>query len=109
MGAKRGFILGMGIGYVLGAKAGRQRYEDIVRWWHQISGSPTVQRAAEKTKDVAAEGAKKSLTVVQQGVEKAGSAVKNRLHKDEATDEPSQTIVDLLQEQRQTGGGDYSK
>jgi hypothetical protein len=104
MGTKRGFIVGLGVGYVLGAKAGRQRYDDIMRWWQQFTGSPRVQRAAEKTKDVAAEGAKRGLTVVQQGVEKAGSAVKSRLHKD---DSPTDTIVDLIEEQQP--GADYSK
>jgi hypothetical protein len=104
MGSKTGFVVGVGLGYVLGAKAGRQRYEDITRWWHQFTGSPSVQRAAEKTKDVASEGAKRGLTVVQQGVEKAGSAVKSRLHRD---DSPTDTIVDLIEEQQP--GADYSK
>jgi hypothetical protein len=104
MGSKSGFVVGLGVGYVLGAKAGRQRYEDIVRWWHQFTGSPRVQRAAEKTKDVASEGAKRGLTVVQQGVEKAGSAVKSRLHKDEPA---SEMIVDLIEEPKP--GADYSK
>jgi hypothetical protein len=104
MGSKTGFVIGLGAGYVLGAKAGRQRYDDIVRWWHQFTGSPSVQRAAEKTKDVASESAKRGLTVVQQGVEKAGSAVKSRLHKD---DSATDTIVDLIEEQQP--GADYSK
>ena len=103
MGSKAGFVVGVGVGYVLGAKAGRQRYEDITRWWHQFTGSPSVHRAAEKTTDVASESAKRGLTVVQQGVEKAGSAVKSRLHKEDATD----TIVDLIEEQQP--GADYSK
>jgi hypothetical protein len=102
MGSKKGFLLGMGVGYILGAKAGRQRYEDIVHWWHQFTGSATVQRAAEKTKDVAADSAKRGLTVVQQGVEKAGSAVKSRLHKEE---DPADQIVDL----EPPSGIDYSK
>jgi hypothetical protein len=104
MGHKKAFIAGLGVGYVLGAKAGRQRYEDIMRWWHQFTGSPTVQRAAEKTRDAATESAKRGLTVVQQGVEKAGSAVKGRLHKDES---PTDTMVDLIEEQQP--GADYSK
>ena len=86
MGTKMTFLVGLGTGYVLGARAGRERYEDIRRLWSQISGSPTVQRAAEKTKDVAGEGAKKSLYAVQRGVEKAGSAVKERLGDGEAPD-----------------------
>jgi hypothetical protein len=75
-----------------------------MRWWHQFTGSPSVQRAAEKTKDVASESAKRGLTVVQQGVEKAGSAVKSRLHKD---DSATDMVVDLIQEEQP--GADYSK
>ena len=106
MGNKMGFAVGMGIGYVLGAKAGRQRYEDLRRWYQQIAGNPNVQRAAERTKDVATEGAKKGLTVVQQGMEKAGSAVKERLHKEESSD----TFVDLSKNQpSKQAGTDYSR
>jgi hypothetical protein len=94
MGSKSGFIVGFGAGYVLGAKAGRQRYEQIRHWWDQFSGSPTVQRAAGKTRDMAGEGARRGMHAVQQGVEKAGTAVKERLHR---SDEPTD-IVDLMQE-----------
>jgi vacuolar-type H+-ATPase subunit E/Vma4 len=87
MGAKSGFVVGFGVGYVLGAKAGRQRYEQIVRWWEQFTGSPTVQRAAERTKVAAEESAKMGLQAVQRGVEKAGSAVKDRLHRSNETPE----------------------
>jgi hypothetical protein len=95
MGQKTGFLLGFGVGYVLGSRAGRQRYEDLRRWWNQFSGNPTVQRAAERTKDVATEGAKRGLSVVQQGVEKAGSAVRDRLRKE---DNPSDPFVDLTED-----------
>ena len=95
MGQKTGFLIGFGVGYVLGSKAGRQRYEDIRRWWNQLSGSPTVQRAAERTKDMASDGAKRGLSVVQQGVEKAGDAVKSRLHK---SDHETDMLIAELQE-----------
>lgn len=85
MGFKRGLIIGAGIGYVLGAKAGRERYEEIRRAWAKFSGNPQVQAVAEKTKDVVEEGAKKSLHAVSEGVEKATDKVKDKLHKD---DEP---------------------
>ena len=81
-----GFVIGFGAGYVLGAKAGRERYEQIRHWWNQLTGSPSVQRAAERTKEAAAEGARRGLTVVQHGVERAGTAVKDRLRRDEPTD-----------------------
>ena len=95
MGQKTGFLIGFGVGYVLGSKAGRQRYEDIRRWWNQFSGNPTVQRAAERTKDMASDGAKRGLSVVQQGVEKAGDAVKSRLHK---SDHETDMLIAELQE-----------
>jgi len=78
-----GLILGIGIGYVLGTRAGRERYEQIREGWSRFSGSPTVRRAAGRTKDMAGEQGKRALQVVQQGVEKAGAAVKDRLRQDE--------------------------
>src|SRR6266545_3805539 len=75
MGIKTGFVIGFGVGYVLGAKAGRERYQDIRRWWGQFTGSPTVQKAAERTRAVA--------------------AVRSRLHKVD----PNEPLVDQLETQ----------
>ena len=94
MGVKGGFLVGFGVGYVLGSKAGRQRYEEIRHWWNQFTGSPTVQRAAERTKAVATDASKRGVEVVQTGVERAGSAVKDRLHKDD-----NDPLVDKLESQ----------
>lgn len=43
---KISFLVGGAIGYVLGARAGRERYEAIVRLGRQVSGSQTVQSTA---------------------------------------------------------------
>ena len=40
------FVLGAATGYVLGARAGRERYEQIVRTYHRIADHPAVQSAA---------------------------------------------------------------
>lgn len=40
------FLIGGAIGYVLGAKAGRERYEAIVRVSRRVAGSQTVQSTA---------------------------------------------------------------
>ena len=85
MGFRTGLVVGFGAGYVLGSRAGRERYEQIRKMWEQVSSSPTVQRAVGKTTDVAGEQGRRALSVVQQGVEKAGGAVKDRLSKDDAT------------------------
>ena len=43
---KLSFLLGAAAGYVLGARAGRERYETIVRVGRRVAGSQTVQSAA---------------------------------------------------------------
>jgi hypothetical protein len=43
---KATFVMGFAAGYVLGAKAGRERYEQIMRTARGLSESPTVQSAA---------------------------------------------------------------
>ncbi len=35
---RHGLIVGVGIGYVLGAKAGRERYDQIVGHWQRMTG-----------------------------------------------------------------------
>lgn len=40
------FAVGFAAGYTLGAKAGRERYEQISRTLHGLAESPTVQSAA---------------------------------------------------------------
>jgi len=54
------FTLGFGVGYVLGARAGRQRYEQLVAIWERFAGSPVVrqaaQQAAEQGKQLLGEG-----------------------------------------------------
>lgn len=40
------FLVGAAVGYVLGARAGRERYEQIKRMSRQFAQHPTVQEAA---------------------------------------------------------------
>ncbi|SOE02044.1 hypothetical protein [Blastococcus haudaquaticus] len=44
--AKLSFIAGFGAGYVLGSKAGRERYEQIRRGWEQAKDDPRLQSIA---------------------------------------------------------------
>lgn len=50
---KLSFIAGLTAGYVLGAKAGRQRYEQIARTSGKVWNSQPVQRQVERGKEVA--------------------------------------------------------
>ena len=43
---KASFLAGMAAGYILGAKAGRERYEQIKQAAQKVAGHPKVQQAA---------------------------------------------------------------
>ena len=44
---KATFVTGFAAGYVLGSKAGRARYELIMKQWRAFLGKPEVQQATE--------------------------------------------------------------
>ena len=50
MGFKTGLIIGAAAGYVLGAKAGRDRYEQIKEWFDSAMHSEPVSTVIEKGK-----------------------------------------------------------
>ena len=60
------FTVGFGAGYVLGARAGRERYEQIVQLWNRVSGNPAVRQAAERGKAVVGEAGSKVVTRIQE-------------------------------------------
>jgi vacuolar-type H+-ATPase subunit E/Vma4 len=76
---RTGMLVGFTAGYVLGAQAGRERYEQIRRWFQKIAGSPQVQQIAERGKGAANEAGRKGLEAVQGAVSKVGTSVRERL------------------------------
>ena len=48
---RRGLILGAGIGYVLGTKAGRERYEQLRSMWRKVSMSEPGQKLESTVRD----------------------------------------------------------
>ena len=48
MGFKAGLVIGAGIGYVLGAKAGRERYDQIVAATQAFMSSSTGESARQE-------------------------------------------------------------
>jgi hypothetical protein len=47
---RTGAVIGFAAGYYLGTKAGRERHEQINRWIHKVTESPSVQEATSKAK-----------------------------------------------------------
>jgi len=50
------FAAGFAAGYVLGSKAGREKYEQIVEAARRVRGNPAVQQAQQKAKDAVGAG-----------------------------------------------------
>jgi membrane protein DedA with SNARE-associated domain len=52
MGFKTGALVGLAVGYYLGAKAGRERYEQINAWIQQARDSDAVTAATNRAREV---------------------------------------------------------
>ena len=78
MRGRLGLFVGFGAGYVLGAKAGTQRYEQLRRLYENLLASPTFQRATAKAKDAAGTGFEQARDRASEGVSKVSDAVKDR-------------------------------
>ena len=76
MGTKTGILIGVGIGYVLGTRAGRERYEQIRAGASKVRRFPVVARpldaAGQKVSDIVRAGG-------EQVTDKVADAVKERL------------------------------
>jgi hypothetical protein len=94
MGFKTGLVVGLGIGYVLGTKAGERRFEQLRSTWSRVSESPPVQRVSERARDLATEGTRRGMDAVQDRLDRAGTAVKDRLNREDGT---TDRIVDLTE------------
>jgi hypothetical protein len=51
-----GLLIGLAVGYVLGAKAGKERYDQIVSTAKRFTEIDSVQRASDKVKQTVGEG-----------------------------------------------------
>jgi hypothetical protein len=89
MRLKFGFLVGFGAGYVLGAKAGHDRYDQLQRLYENLLSSPGFQQATgrareaattgvSQAKDKATEGASKAKNKATEGASKAKKAIKER-------------------------------
>ncbi len=55
--SKLSLLAAAGVGYVLGARAGRQRYDQIAPTARKVADNPKVQRVAHRAQDAAAQQA----------------------------------------------------
>jgi len=72
---KTTILAAAGIAYVLGTRAGRERYEQIVSAFDGVRSNPQVQKAAAQAQDYAAQQA----PVVKEKVQEAASSAKDKV------------------------------
>jgi hypothetical protein len=75
---KMGFFVGFGAGYVLGSKAGRERYEQLRRLYENLVSSNAIQEATGKAKGAVGSGLSTATHKASEGVSKVAGAVKDR-------------------------------
>ncbi|HEX2023380.1 MAG TPA: hypothetical protein VHF00_01635 [Acidimicrobiales bacterium] len=71
-----GVLTGFGVGYYLGAKAGRQRYEQMHRALHRVKRSDTFETVSERAR-----------AVVEESVGTARDLVESRMGNGRADDQ----------------------
>ncbi len=81
---KTTILASAGIGYVLGTRAGRERYEQILSAFNGVRSSPQVQKAAAQAQDYAAQQAPVVKEKVQEAAGSARDKVKDVVSSDDA-------------------------
>ena len=88
---KISMLVGFGAGYVLGAKAGTQRYNEIVAKAREIAGMPAVQQATATVQDTASSLASQAKETVNEKV----STASDKIDAKKGGDSKPTPVVDL--------------
>ncbi len=70
MRGRLGVFIGFGAGYVLGAKAGRERYEQLRRLYDNVTASPAFRQATGLAKDAMGTGLEQAKDLANESVSK---------------------------------------
>lgn len=76
---KLALLIGIAVGYVLGTRAGRERYDQISAQATKVWQNPKVQEKVEDAKAAAPELAHKASDTVKDTVKDAADTVKNKV------------------------------
>jgi hypothetical protein len=68
-------VIGLATGYVLGTRAGRERYEDIKRTAGKLWHDPRVQQQVKQAEDFAKDKAPEVVDFISDGAKKVASQV----------------------------------
>ncbi|WP_411699271.1 YtxH domain-containing protein [Conyzicola sp.] len=71
-------VVGIGVGYVLGARAGRERYEDIKRMAGKFWNDPRVQRQFDDAEGFVKDKTPEVVSALASGAKKVATQVSGR-------------------------------
>jgi gas vesicle protein len=75
---RTGVIIGFAAGYVLGAKAGRERYDQIRRAAKVVADNPPIRRVIDDSKELADAGTARAREAVSDQLHQASDAIRER-------------------------------
>ena len=78
MKLRTSLLVGFVAGYVLGSKAGRERYEQIVRVVRGIAENPPVKQVIAEARDLADSGTVKARETVGDHLRDASQAIREK-------------------------------
>ena len=61
---RNGLLIGLGVGYYLGARAGRERYEEIDAYLRQVRSSPVYRQVRERVLELVDAGVDQARDVL---------------------------------------------
>src|SRR6516164_1768783 len=73
------FAVGLGVGYVLGTRAGRERYEQLVKLARKAADSPAIQQAAGAVQAQAADLAKNTRSKIANQMPRLAGTARSRV------------------------------
>lgn len=101
--SKAAFVVGAGVGYVLGARAGKERYEQIKAQANRLWQDPRVREKATQAQDLVKENAPAVQHKVADAAGKATARVKDKASGGNNDAQPSGERVRDVPEQGQRG------
>ncbi len=76
---RTGVIVGFAAGYVLGSKAGRDRYEQIRKAYRRVASNQQVRKVVDQGRQLADNGTARARDVVSQQLASASDTIREQL------------------------------
>ena len=93
MRMRLGLLIGFGAGYVLGAKAGQERYEEIRDGFNQLMGTEPAQQLQAEVRDAAERAGSLIEEKASDGISKVSDKVSEKVGGDSGNGAPTSVTL----------------